>query len=51
MGGSSKQKKRTLPMNPFAKFQPLIPAFSPYEGEKENLSLVLEHAKGSDFRN
>jgi hypothetical protein len=34
-------------MNPGAIEQPLIPAFSPYEGEKENLSLALEHA--SDF--
>jgi hypothetical protein len=33
-----------------AKDQPLIPAFSPYEGEKENFSLVLEHASGWDFR-
>jgi hypothetical protein len=31
-------------MNPHANEQPLIPAFSPYEGEKVNLSLVFEYA-------
>jgi hypothetical protein len=30
--------------------QPLIPAFSPYEGEKVNLSLVLEQTSDLDFR-
>ncbi len=29
---------------------PLTPAFSPYEGEKENVSPVVEHASGLDFR-
>jgi hypothetical protein len=36
-------------MNPHTNEQPLIPAFSPYEGEKEDLSLILEHASGLDF--
>jgi hypothetical protein len=36
--------------NPDTKEQPLIPAFSPYEGEKENRSLVLQQASGLDFR-
>jgi hypothetical protein len=32
------------------KEQPLIPALSPYEGEKENRSLVSERSNGLDFR-
>ncbi len=30
--------------------QPLTPALSPYEGERVNGSLVLEHTKNLDFR-
>jgi hypothetical protein len=36
-------------MNPDTKDRPLTPALSPYEGERENLSLVLEHANDLDF--
>src|SRR5947208_504675 len=36
-------------MNPDTNEQPLIPDFSPYEGEKENLSLTLEHTSGYGF--
>ena len=43
-------KDQPLPMNPDGNEQPLIPAFSPYEGEKVNLSLVCEHANGLDIR-
>jgi hypothetical protein len=32
------------------KEQPLTPALSPCEGERENLSLILEHASDLDFR-
>jgi hypothetical protein len=31
-------------------WQPLIPAFSPYEGEKDIRSLILEHGSNLDFR-
>jgi hypothetical protein len=47
-GPNSDAHEQPVPMNRHAKDQPLIPAFSPYEGEKENLSLVLEHANGLD---
>lgn len=44
------RERRTLTMNLNVNNQPLIPAFSPYEGEKENVSPVVEHASGLDFR-
>ena len=49
-GPNSDAHEQPVPMNRHAKDQPLIPAFSPYEGEKENLSLVLERANDSDLR-
>jgi hypothetical protein len=36
--------------NPSVNKQPLTPALSPYEGERVNLSLVLECSNGLDFR-
>jgi len=44
------RERRTLTMNLNVNNQPLIPAFSPYEGEKENRSLDWEHANDLDFR-
>jgi hypothetical protein len=35
-------------VNPDGKERPLTPALSPYEGERENLSLAIEHANGLD---
>src|SRR5204863_549463 len=40
----------TIPMNPDDKEQPLTPALYPYERERVNRSLVLEHASGLDSR-
>jgi hypothetical protein len=48
---NSKVNEQPLPTIPHINQQPLIPAFSPYEGEKENLSLVLEQSTEVDFRN
>jgi len=42
-------KEPSLSMNQHINEQPLIPTFSPYEGEKENLSLVLEQMSDLDF--
>jgi len=52
--GSGEQfsgEKRAVPMNLQTNEQSLIPAFSPYEGEKENLSLVIEQSCGLVFTN
>jgi zinc protease len=37
-------------MNSDVNEQPLTPALSPYEGERENRSLVFEHSNGMGFR-
>jgi len=52
--GSADMKEDLQKANPYHEAtpneQPLIPAFSPYEGEKENLSLGMEQANVLDFR-
>jgi hypothetical protein len=44
-------KEQPLAINPSEQQdRPLTPALSPYEGERESISLALEHANDLDFR-